>query len=77
MTEQVTIETLRIPDCAHHWIFVRDWYGDPNVINGTADCSFFRCTRCGDQQTEQPDDYPEPEPPEREPEKGCNFCKNP
>src|ERR1017187_6267947 len=56
------------PDaCDHRWNFVKDWYGDPNVINGTADCSFWRCRKCGEESSTQPDDYIEPEPPEREP----------
>jgi hypothetical protein len=42
------------------WEFVPDWYGDPNVINGTADCSFWRCNKCGDETSEQPDDYEDP-----------------
>jgi hypothetical protein len=50
----------------HDWKYVRDWYGDPGVINGTADCSFWRCKRCGEEKTdgapidwEPDDDYPE------------------
>ena len=31
----------------HDWEYVSDWYGDPGVINGTADCSFKRCKQCG------------------------------
>ena len=31
----------------HDWKFVRDWYGDPEVINGTADCSYIERQRCG------------------------------
>ena len=57
MTEQVPTDDR---GCNHDWRFVRDWYGDPNVINGTADCSFFRCERCGAQQDEQPDEYLDP-----------------
>jgi len=52
------------PECPHDWIFVRDWYGDPNVINGTADCSFYRCRKCGEETSEEPEDFIEPEPPE-------------
>ena len=51
--------------CAHQWNFVRDWYGDPNVINGTADCSFWRCRKCGEETNEQPDDWNDgPDPDE-------------
>ena len=46
--------------CDHHWTFVRDWYGDPTIPYGTADCSFYRCKRCGEEQTERPDDYEDP-----------------
>src|ERR1017187_2378298 len=54
------------PDaCDHRWNFIRDWYGDPNVINGTADCSFWRCRKCGEEQTERPDDWDDgPDPDE-------------
>ena len=31
----------------HDWKFISDWYGDPGVINGTADCSRYECQRCG------------------------------
>lgn len=31
----------------HDWKFVSDWYGDPEVINGTQDCSYAECKRCG------------------------------
>ena len=60
-------------DCAdgtdeenHVWEYVSDWYGDPTLINGTADCSFKRCLECGkeaeleygDQFSDDPDpDY--------------------
>lgn len=35
----------------HYFEFVRDWEGDPNVINGTQDCSFYRCRVCGFETT--------------------------
>lgn len=35
------------PDEDHDWEYISDWYGDPGVINGTADCSFKRCRVCG------------------------------
>ena len=43
--------------CEHEWRFIRDWYGDSNVINGTADCSFYRCDKCDTEQSEKPEDY--------------------
>jgi hypothetical protein len=44
----------------HDWQFISDWFGDPGVINGTADCSRYECLRCGaeDHESEPPDyDY--------------------
>jgi hypothetical protein len=35
------------PDEDHDWEYIRDWYGDPGVINGTADCNYKRCRQCG------------------------------
>ena len=48
--------------CEHEWRFVRDWYGDSNVVNGTADCSFYRCDKCDAEQSETPDDYEDADP---------------
>ena len=31
----------------HDWEYKSDWYGDPGVINGTADIYFRRCRQCG------------------------------
>ena len=45
--------------CAHTWEYVRDWMGDSNVINGTADCSFWRCTECGEESERAPDGWEE------------------
>jgi len=47
-------------DRDHKWKFHKAWYGDNNVINGTQDCSFWRCTVCDHEQEEKPDDW-EPE----------------
>jgi hypothetical protein len=33
--------------CTHKWRWISDWYGDPGVINGTADCSRWECQHCG------------------------------
>ena len=38
----------------HDWEWVSDWYGDPGVINGTADCSYYRCRVCGAEDHESP-----------------------
>lgn len=37
---QDCVENWRCPNDDHDWQYIRDWYGDPNVINGTADCSY-------------------------------------
>jgi DNA-directed RNA polymerase subunit RPC12/RpoP len=50
-----------VTECNHAWIFVKDWYGDPNVIDGTADCSFYRCSKCGEEVTEEPEGYENPD----------------
>lgn len=31
----------------HKWKTVTDWYGDPNVINGTCTIYFKECDYCG------------------------------
>jgi hypothetical protein len=38
----------------HDWSWVKDWMGDPGVINGTADCSHYVCRRCGDEKAGEP-----------------------
>ena len=46
--------------CEHDMKWISDWYGDPGVINGTADCSQSECKLCGwiDPNGEPPqDDY--------------------
>ncbi len=48
--------------CDHTWEFVRDWMGDPNVINGTADCSFWRCTKCETETEDKPEGWQPPMP---------------
>jgi hypothetical protein len=52
----------------HDWRPVRDWYGDPDVIGGTADCSFFRCRNCGEEDHETRVDPSDFEPDFDEPE---------
>ena len=39
-------------ECDHNWVWLNDWYGDPDVPNGTQDCSRWECSFCG----EEPDD---------------------
>jgi hypothetical protein len=45
----------------HNWEFVKDWYGDPTIPNGTCDCSFFRCKRCGEERAEAEVAGPDPD----------------
>ena len=42
-------------ECRHNWHFVPDWYGDPTVPNGTADCSRWECDLCGAVERDPPD----------------------
>lgn len=46
--------------CSHSWKLIRDWYGSTDVINGTMDCSYWRCRRCDAEVSEQPDDWEDP-----------------
>lgn len=45
----------------HDWKYISDWYGDPDVIGGTADCSYWECQTCHEQNNEmgppEPMDY--------------------
>jgi hypothetical protein len=43
--------------CEHSMKWIRDWYGDPSIPNGTADCSRSECTECGwiDPNGEKPE----------------------
>lgn len=34
-------------DEAHDWEYIRDWIGDPGVINGTMNIYYKRCRQCG------------------------------
>jgi hypothetical protein len=57
-----TTAVASVPCCdedEHDWRWVSDWYGDPGVINGTADCSRYVCTICGAEKGGDPpqDDY--------------------
>ena len=45
--------------CDHAWSKVSDWYGDPTLHNGTADCSYWRCLECDEERNEQPKEWEE------------------
>ena len=47
-------EAEEAPLCDHAWERVSDWYGDPTLYNGTADCSYWRCLECDEERNEQP-----------------------
>ena len=55
--DQIVRDALGL--CDHDWKWVSGWYGDPNVINGIADCSGWECTKCG--STDCDDDPPSDE----------------
>jgi hypothetical protein len=44
----------------HRWKASRDWYGDASIPNGTVSWTVWTCTRCGEETTEQPDDWCDP-----------------
>ncbi len=48
--------------CDHDWEVISDWAGDPGVINGTYDCSFKRCTICGQEAPLELDDMYDDDP---------------
>ncbi len=48
--------------CEHDMKWISDWYGDPDVINGTADCSRSECQLCNwidpnGEPPSEPDDF--------------------
>ena len=49
--------------CDHDWKWIDDWYGDPSIPYGTADCSHWQCTKCDstDCEDDPPDDGPDPD----------------
>ena len=53
-------EMLVRPHEVSDWKWVKDWFGDPEVPNGTQDCSHWECRHCN----EEPDDDSLPEPDE-------------
>lgn len=48
-----------ISDLDHDPEWISDWYGDPTIPNGTADCSRWECKRCGEILGGDPPDPPE------------------
>ncbi len=38
----------------HDWQWISDWYGDPGVIGGTADCSYWECRVCSERDDKRP-----------------------
>ena len=46
-----------VEECQHAWRKGTDWMGDPDVPNGTFSWSIWQCTKCGDETTQEPDDY--------------------
>ena len=61
LTDEQGKSLTQEPECDHDWRWVDDWYGDPDVINGTADCSRWRCRLCDaeDHEREPPSERPE------------------
>ena len=44
----MTVEpATECPDDEHDWKYVRDWAGDPDVINGAYDINYKTCRICG------------------------------
>jgi hypothetical protein len=41
----------------HDWRYHSDWGGDPGVINGTFDCSYWRCEQCDETKGGGPPEY--------------------
>jgi hypothetical protein len=44
----------------HRWDRIKDWIGDPNVINGTMSFYVWKCKRCGDESEECPEGWEDP-----------------
>lgn len=53
-------------DGKHSWRRDKDWMGDPSIPNGTCEWTVYRCIECGFEHPGTPEDYYEPEPPERD-----------
>lgn len=55
MSEEQADDPTHPPvECDHEWYVQGDWGGDPEVIGGTYDCSFWRCKLCGEEDHERP-----------------------
>jgi hypothetical protein len=54
MTERNNSQGNESLECDHDWKWKSDWYGDSNVIGGTADCSGWECTKCGSTDNDDP-----------------------
>ena len=60
VSRQGIVRPTNTEPCDHDWEWISDWYGDPGVVNGTADCSHYRCTVCGEEDHESdPPSYDE------------------
>lgn len=44
------------PEEDHDWKVISDWYGDPDVINGTQTFYIKRCRQCGKEVDATDDD---------------------
>ena len=61
--EREIIELLT-PECAHVtdptvWRYIKDWGGDPDLPNGTYDCSHFECSICEEITDDMPEGWEE------------------
>jgi hypothetical protein len=41
----------------HDWEYISDWFGDPDVINGTCNFHYKRCRDCGKEESWDGGDY--------------------
>jgi hypothetical protein len=55
----MTDATAKRKICAHEWRESSDWYGDPDVINGTVSFPIWECRKCGQREYEKPADFEE------------------
>jgi hypothetical protein len=47
--------------CPHpRYTASRDWMGDPSIPNGTISWTVWTCAECGEETTEQPEDWEDP-----------------
>ena len=57
---QALMRVQAMSECAHKWKQDTDWMGDPDLIGGTMSWPIWVCRKCGQQETECPDDYEDP-----------------